>query len=205
MDPMSMGINFLHLICCNKLNLHAKRFRNVNRYQKLEIFSVYQTISSKIDQLPWYVMVLSLGTATNAKPRKLKLDCTCCCKSVYDNSRVTISSFITNKTKFAPNLLSGRRGMSSSGPINMSVLISLTMYLKETILNSWQRKVTRMNLQMYPSFFIPSAFVIKCCELFTRWLLGTIGHERMSRHKSSVLASPPPVNARNSNEFDYRR
>ena len=164
MDPMSMGINFLHLICCNKPNLHAKRFRNVNRYQKLEIFSVYQTISSKIDQLPWYVMVLSLGTATNAKPRKLKLDCTCCCKSVYDNSRVTVSSFITsfitNKTKFTPILFSGRRRMSSSGPINMSILISLTMYLKEAILNPWQLKVTKMKKDEFTN--LTTIFLIKC-------------------------------------------
>ena len=106
-------------------------------------------------------MVLSFGTATNTKPRKLKLHSTCCCKSVYDNGRLAVSIsppvLLLTKQNLLRLYCPGGE-MSSSGPINMSILIS--KYLKETISNSSQRKVTKMKKDVFTNLTI--IFLNKC-------------------------------------------
>ena len=47
---------------------------------------------------------------------------------------------------------------------------------------------------------------IKCCESFTRQLLGTSGCKGMSRCQNNVSSFPPqPVSAKSSHEFNYSR
>ena len=134
-----MGINVSHLTCCHKFNIHLKKSNSIESYRVSP-----QCIKHLLQNWPiyWICDGFILREHDECKTRKLKLHGTCCCKSVYDNSEVAVSSFITcfitSKTRFTPILSSRRRRMSTSGPINISILISLQSISKETI-NSWRR------------------------------------------------------------------